>query len=81
LFIIIFQQNTHTPFLQKRDKKHRKGKRLLTYEYSPAQSLVHPIAISTAAAASDDNDAIRTVARDEAVGDAACIVLDYYGEL
>jgi len=42
---------------------------------------VHPIAISTAAAVSDDNDAIRTVAHDEAVGDAACDVLDYYGEL
>jgi hypothetical protein len=33
------------------------------------------------AAASDDNDVIRTVERNEAVGDAACDALDYYGEL
>ena len=85
------QTGNATPFLQKQTKSIEKRKTITHLYYSPAQSSAHPIPIlhrySTAAmpaAASGDNDVIRTGERDEAVegvDDRAWDVFDYFGEL
>jgi len=82
-----YKQETQHPCSRNRQKAQKNGKRLLTYIILRHNTPPTPFLLSTAAmpaAASDDNDTIRTGERDEAVegvDDSVWDVFDYFGEL
>jgi len=72
------QRRNATPFLQKGEKKHKKGK-TITHLLKLSSTIPCPSGSYLHGRGSDDT--IRTVERDEGVHDAARGVFDYYGEL